>query len=104
MHLILIVFNKFASHVVLLFENTANFSIHFTLSFFRDIARMLRTNTQVATAFAFCVHHHAELVAHTVTRHHITSHLRSTFEVVRCASRHLVHKDFFGNTTTKENR
>ena len=59
--------------------------------------------TQKHLTLILSVHHGSKLGGHAVARHDIARDRRGALEVVRCTSCHLVHEDFFGDSTTEQN-
>ena len=97
-------FDKFSGHPVLLFEDSTNFGIDSLHRLFGNVRCLRHGTSQENFTFVFGIDHDAHLVAHPETHNHITRKLRGSLKVVTRPGRHLVHKDFFGNTTTEQNR
>lgn len=101
-HFLLMAFNEVSRTLVLFVENAADFGINLLHCLFRNVRGLRHRTAEEDLTLVFGIDHHAHLVAHAVTHHHIASKLRGTLKVIARPGRHLIHEHFFGNATAEE--
>ena len=94
--------DELAGNCILLVNNSANFCIDL---FHRALGDMLGLSHGAAEehfVLVFAVDHRTHHIAHTVADNHVAGHLSGAFKVVGSTGCHLMHEDFFGNTSAEQ--
>src|SRR5690606_15910120 len=102
MHLVAVVLDQLAGNGVLLVDDLANLGVHFLHGGFGHVRCFGNAAAQEDLAFVLGVYNRTQGVRHAVASHDVTSNLRCTLKVVRCAGGHLIHEHFFSDTATEQ--
>ena len=101
-HFFLMRLDELTGNCVLFVNNAANFCIDL---FHRALGDMLGLSHGAAEehfVLVFTVNHRAHHIAHAVADDHVASHLSGAFKVIRRTRCHLMHENFFGNTSAEQ--
>ena len=102
-HLVLILFNELARKCVLLIDDAADLFVHSLHRALGNMCGLRHRAAQEHFAFVFRIDHRSHAFTHAVARHHVAGELSGAFKVVRRARRHLMHENFFSNSSAEEN-
>ena len=99
---VLVFFEDFLCDSVLLFQNPADFSIHFLHGGFADIGGFGHAAAQEHLALVFGIHHRAEFGAHAIAGDHVAGDFGGAFVVVGSARGNLFDEQVFSDAAAKE--